>query len=613
MVGLRLLVVIPVLGAVACMTYRHGPEAVPAGDDDTVPAGDDHSLPSVFTAIPLPIGGSISDLVISTVPPYRRYAYLGAAGLFVSEGDTRIWRLCGSVDGSINSVNPSLSDPDLLYVSEDDTYRVTDDCQTWTSIGGPQDAILLILPDGTLLGGGYDGFERFDGNNWSPIASLFDGTRVSHIAANSTRSHIYAASNTAGVALSTDLGVTWSALTTAFDSPTARDIEVDPENGLRVAIISDRLYLSNNGGADWTDTTNTAYAVGLEPGGSTILVQFWNRLRSSTNNGSTFSNTERRSSIINQARVNEIIFDPADTTQIVISSRRGVFQTTNGSWDSWLLIGAGMSAWQIFGLAVMESGHAFAATGTGVLGRMGSDWELRGGTRPEDSSSTFVTALPSDPGRLWIGFGDMFYSDDEVTTVTLAFNTEEADGWNTRGIVEVAGRFVVGTSTRMQRSTDGVAWTPVSLGSDDRGVQDIMVTPGGTVWVATNNGVFYSDNDGSSYQQWSEGLDDLDVEALQLTAAGNLLAGNDEGIFTSTGADDPWRSTSQPLQVLDFDSVSGVLFAALRDDVVRSDDDGATWQVVPGLEDNHPLCLGADADGSLLVGTNGFGLFRFTP
>lgn len=205
-----------------------------------------------------------------------------------------------------------------------------------------------------------------------------------------------------------------------------------------------------------------------------------------------------------------------------------------------------------------------------------------------------------------------------------------ANGPAAPAIVALAGAgdeiFAATEGGRLYRSTDGGGTWPEVAGWAGFGVGvAIALSPAyaadATLFVATADGPFRSQDRGASWEIANFGL--LDVDTLCIAFSPNFAA--DEtlwagtafgGFFRSRNAGRSWRESGEGLpdaavQCLAVDE-AGVLYAGTESDgVFRSRDGGARWErageALAGLSVNALAAL----PGGLLAGT-GAGLYRST-
>jgi hypothetical protein len=149
----------------------------------------------------------------------------------------------------------------------------------------------------------------------------------------------------------------------------------------------------------------------------------------------------------------------------------------------------------------------------------------------------------------------------------------------------------------------------------DPGADPDADTDGPVLLAATlGDGVLRSLDRGRTWTPAGFGLADPEVSALLVTADGRVLAGTQDGVFAATPGVRAWRrcAGSQGIAIADLTEVTAGVVAAGEDGtVLRSRDGGATFSpgaAVDGLL--GPVC--AAADGALVAGTAGAGIWRST-
>jgi hypothetical protein len=100
-----------------------------------------------------------------------------------------------------------------------------------------------------------------------------------------------------------------------------------------------------------------------------------------------------------------------------------------------------------------------------------------------------------------------------------------------------------------------------------------------------------------------------EVFGLVELADGTVVAWTDDGLFTRTAA--IWsRSGFAGAGVFEVLVHGERWFAATEAGVFYTDDRGVAWTYLPGLSKRRPRTLLIDGSNRLLVGTEGYGMFR---
>ncbi len=183
--------------------------------------------------------------------------------------------------------------------------------------------------------------------------------------------------------------------------------------------------------------------------------------------------------------------------------------------------------------------------------------------------------------------------------------------------IDQAGRLFVGIEgyngqgMGVYRSTDnGGSWVQVFSYSYAY-AKALLVTPGGTVILATaGGGVFRSTDAGLSWRAGNDGLQSLFVSSIAQDSGRTILAGTIGGAFRSTDDGKTWDRTINGLTSLDILSLvscgSGTFVAGTFGSAFRSTNSGFSWtEGNSGLLSTHVLALAADFSGTLFAATEG--------
>jgi photosystem II stability/assembly factor-like uncharacterized protein len=159
---------------------------------------------------------------------------------------------------------------------------------------------------------------------------------------------------------------------------------------------------------------------------------------------------------------------------------------------------------------------------------------------------------------------------------------------------------------RIFKTVDGgVSWTTArrGLARADTWIQGLSADPRrpGVLWAGDFRGQIFSSQDhAASWALDPRGVLGAPVRALHvLRASGAVLAATDGGIFRREPRSDRWSQVSKRAAWALDEDVSGIVYAASGDGILRSRDQGASWvlRLVPGggadavaaLRDRHLL------------------------
>ena len=163
------------------------------------------------------------------------------------------------------------------------------------------------------------------------------------------------------------------------------------------------------------------------------------------------------------------------------------------------------------------------------------------------------------------------------------------------------------------RSTDlGSSWD--SAGLLYYNFTSIVFDTSDIVYVATDLGLFRSEDHGLSWVRADSSMEDKTVKALAFNQssvlfAGNVAPGGNTGkILRSTDEGASWEDLTTVPNGCHALAVSrvGTVLASTGGVKLRSTDDGITWNEITGIN-SAVLCFASDSSGDIYAGGTGFG------
>ena len=495
----------------------------------------------------------------------------------------------------------------LLVGGEDGrVHRSVDNGLTWTTadaaagvaitalVGGGDETVYAGTADGQVLRSDDDG--RTFATVAAPDSEALPGEPVVSIARSpdhATDNTVWASLESSGAFRSTDRGATWTTAADGLTTDPQADVGAQPDwrtitaaDGALFLAGFDGLFRSTDGGDSWLSSETLAeriVAVAVSPDFAT------------------------------------------DHTVAVATYLKGAFISTDAG-ETWQPLRDGLEYplspgnelvplkrmhGMAFSPAYSTDGTIYSASWVGSLRHRPDSWTEvlvgQGGPDAEPVLQQFVTAVDAD-GTIVMGsaFGELHRS------------TEQGDegSWEVVGRFEGEARSVlvdptsddvwVATSTDVQVSRDGgQTFEPTGLGRPSMAAA-WFGPDGPTVFAGTADGLFVSDDGGASWVPVGVAGDDSveRVEALGVSPAFDedglvLVSLGSRGLFRSTDGGGSFRpvaaellaedqligeflsnATGAPIQFSPQFADDGTVFAFSDRSVLRSTDQGSTWDVL---------------------------------
>jgi photosystem II stability/assembly factor-like uncharacterized protein len=596
-----------------------------ANDADIADIEEDVAPESVFSPLGLPPGGDFITLALVPARSDTLYALAAYQRIFRSSDGASTWTECTGSEPDVYTVAPTADPPGDIFIGGEYGVLVSHDgCASWVGTGLALETYALhILADGDVLAGTEQGLRRFDGSSWSTLISTLEGYYVMSLSGSADGDVVFAGAYGNGMARSSDGGSSWESCNSGLASLDVHHVAVAQGDPWRVYTYTEAgLERSNDGGDTWSRIRDDGgWALAADPFDADFVVFYqWNHLLESWDGGDTFGWRDRRSDNMSLASIEDLLFDASTEGLLYAATGRGVFRLDDMSTWNWTERDAGLSAWSIWDVAAAPvTGTLYLATPTGVLRSTndGASWsiEITGfptGLYSASSYTVSVSTDEADPDILAAGGQFVMLSTDGGSTFDLVFDPDEEDYWWVE-TVEVSGsRLYAGTPTRFHYSPDsGSSWFPHLVGGEEREVYDILLYEDDPplVVVATDTGIFSTQDNGDSFEAFSDGLSSQEVYALARLPGGRLFAGTPDGVFSASAPGERWERRSPEACWADDVMVhDSSIFAACDEGVFWSGDEGLTWNEIPDLAGKWPICMCVDGGGNLLVGTWGFGL-----
>lgn len=389
---------------------------------------------------------------------------------------------------------------------------------------------------------------------WStPVALISEGGSVTAVTAQSGRYR------------STDDGDTWRHVGNGPPSPITAILR---DGTTLYAGTHGGLFRGTTDGDQWTLLCAEGESViSLAVDGATIFAGAESgRVFRSTDGGGTW----------------RTVFSPdiaAQVRSIVVHGRFVTFiRGTNNMWSSF----DGGERWKAYGIG---GPHGYAVH---VTRRDSLLWAV---------TNKGVVITSADSGRTWAARG-----------------VPEPDNNGVTGVLYDGGDIYVATYFGVFRSPDSAAaWQKVAWLKDEAAV--CIEHRGGAMLVGTSGGRVLRVGPASNVEQLNIGLDDPGGPRFLAMHRGALYVGDiGADLLRSTNNGDSWHVVGSFAPGADpvhaFVASDRSFYVVSEDYVLRTRDDGATWDTVPAL--NPKLWLRMAAAGDVVIAANGANLYRST-
>lgn len=523
------------------------------------------------------------------------YCAVAGSGILRSTNGGVLW---SSANGGITATTFNTLawiDGTVYLGAGDGIYVSQDNASTWTKPAGSSSdtRVFRFLKYGnTVYAVSYNGLYTSPdhGATWNHLPSVMDSAGVVDIAEGI--SALYAAT-VHGTYGSADSGRTWTRLhSTASYSIVADGLVLIA----RIASETSQVLRSTNGGQTW-ETAGSGVPFGsslrfLQHGGSIYAATNFAGVLRSTDHGISWSgvNTGLPSSSVNVGSICS-----AGSTIFIGTEYFGVFAIPQES-AAWQGRSGGINA-QI-GRAIRVGDVILASTrSSGML-------------RSTDGGQSW---LRSNTGLTYLDMHGLIYSGGRVLVggnQKVFASTDSGVSWSPAGLQGLVMDFaesngilyaVQTMGTVATSANGGLSWA-TTLGSPNVYSNGIAVHSG-RVYLASNSGVWSIPTGGGTWRTDNAGLPTPFVESI-ISMNGVLVAGTGpKGIYRYDAAAAQWKQPTildeTPVanaRVLGLAAQRGSLFAATSSGVLKSVDNGLSWQSC-GLRTNTT----AVADGGAFV------------
>lgn len=437
----------------------------------------------------------------------------GATWNHASEGlpkDPRVFAL---------AVNPKA--PGVLYAgTSQGVYLSKDSAKGWSGLGGPlsDEFVQSVAADGTAVVAGATSEGIFwsgdSGSTWEKAESDLDlaGDRIYALAADPEQAGTFYAGVPNHILRSTNGGKRWRGVTKGFNWINFRSLLMPATGGntFFAGTGRDGVLKTNDLGKTWLPSTGfyafdvTSVLADPETPGRIFAGTTQGGVHLSEDGGKTWSLANEG---LEDRSVLSLAFDPKNPRAILAGTREGIYRSADGG-GKWSQVTRSISfEVQQVVFALSDANRVYARDENTI-------W------RSDDAGATWKEMRPAL----------------EIQGTTLgAFGLAAAP--SSPDIV------LANTYRKVFRSTDGAkTWTVVSGIPATTRVNRIAADPAGTMWAATEEGVYRSP-DGAAWSIAGRGTEGTDVQTLLVDPAvpGTVYAGAwKKGILRTTDGGKTW-------------------------------------------------------------------------
>jgi len=394
--------------------------------------------------------------------------------------------------------------------------------------------IALLTNQGKLIAetsnGRYSSTD--DGVNWDRVDSSSFSAGAGLLAGNGDT--LYATSGSPGVLVrSTDAGLTWSVVSTAFASTPLSTIVV--KGGcVFAASVRGGVFYSTDGGVSWLSAST-----GLTRYNVTSLASRGSIVFAGTDGSLVYRTTDNGNGWIYGSPSRYLSAGPISALAVLGNTLLAAFGVLDDDYVNYSSDDG--ATWETGGIYGVSGVTSFAVNGSDV----------------------FATTVGSGFDGIH-GWG-IYYSTDGIGWGVRSSNTIPQN----MTAIAVSGKNLWAAPSwgggLLYRSTDyGLTWIQGSLGPAAGNIMSLMAA-GGNVFAGTlGTGIYCSTDSGATWAPSDSGLSNQTVYTFAVSGR-DIFAGTADGIFLSTNAGESWKAVNEGLApgttVNCFTLAGGTLFA----------------------------------------------------
>ena len=568
-----------------------------------------------------PDGGSVYSLQTDGNGNIYANAY---SAVFRSGDRGHHWDMTGLLNAQVASLTVNAQGDVFVGSNNLGMFRSTDQGTIWTAINtGLTEAwfqSVAVAGNGDIYAGSGTGnlFRSTDnGDHWGLLYTTPSGNRIYSIVFNQL-GHIFLGTvfPGGGVFRSTDAGLSWQPVNDGLTTTDVYSLDLNPGGDLFAATRGGGVFRSTDNGTHWTAVNNGItylFMSYLEITQGVIYAGSYGGLFRSTDNGDSWTQTANG---LTNGQVLSVLAYPDGFVIAGTMSGTGVFRSTDGG-DNWTQSNNGLHASTIASMAANAGTQSFAADqNTGIFRSTnnGTTWNMA----YNDGHSGFVRRVLLTQS----GFAYATVSSGVIRSTNSGSSWYQVlTGSSIRDVAVAGNGTIVAAGDGLYRSTDvGLTWS-IDFGGSP--FYTLGIAPNGTIFAGTrpsgNTRIVRSTDNGASWEEVRSGSGYF-VESIAFNSVGHVLAtdGSQGTILRSTDNGGTWTplsvagATSEVRAIVA--STDQDIYCATRDGVYRSTDNGDLWSILSndGLVITDVKALSIDADGYILAGTVGGGVFRTT-
>lgn len=393
------------------------------------------------------------------------------------------------------------------------------------------------------------------GGSWAPShRGMIDDSDVMTLSVDRNHPETVYATACTGIYKSVDAGAQWIKMRgIPYSSRRTRAFAVGHDRKLLVAGTTEGLWVSDNGGGTWQQTTPKELIVNavIAQRDGTILLGTEDAgvLRSSDRGKTWVASNEGFS----ERFVFKLLFDDVGGRLVVAvwgAPYFGGVLVSPGVNGPWTRLGAGLDERRVLSLA-LQGRTILAGTDDGIFtwGPDATSW-TRLDTKIEgrEVHPRVTDLLVMPPHRFLAATSNgVIYSKDDGATWSKPILGGSDDVFSVASSGENLNLAVAATKSGFYRTRDGGAtWERVAAPLDGVTPHEIAFVPldDRVLFATTSGGLFRSGNQGASWKRVSGGVPHSDLTGIALSPEGNTIYVSDftwGGIFRSTDGGQSWN------------------------------------------------------------------------